>query len=73
MCGRIVLVCCCHRSKSIAGLKERVKRSVTPIFLTAIGNGLASPQLDFNSRSLRIASSFFPRGFDCPPIALLWF
>ena len=36
--------------------------SVTPIFLTAIGNGLASPHLDFDSRSLWMASSFFPRG-----------
>ena len=44
--------------------------SVTPIFLTAIGNGLASPHLDFDSRSLWMASSFFPRGMECPPLVL---
>ena len=44
--------------------------SVTPIFLTAIGNGLASPHLDFDSRSLWMASSFFPRGMECPPLVV---
>ena len=43
---------------------------VTPIFLTAIGNGLASPHLDFDSRSLGMGSSFFPRRIECPPLVL---
>ena len=32
--------------------------SVTPIFLTAIGNRLASPRLDFDTRSKRNCGLF---------------
>ena len=52
------------------GLVQRVKRTVTPIFFTAMSYGLALPHLDFDTRSLRIASSFFPRGMECPPLVL---
>ncbi len=41
--------------------------------LDRLGNGLASSHLDFDTRSLGMicsASSFFPRGMECPPLVL---
>ena len=41
--------------------------------LDRLGNGLTSPHLDFDTRSLGMicsASSFFPRGIECPPLVV---
>ena len=64
--GQIVSVCCCHRSKSTVGLKERVKRNVTPIFFTAIGDGLALPHRDLNSRSKEDGPFFISAWYGMP-------
>ena len=55
------------------GLEQRVKRSVTPIFLTDSATVLPRPTSTSTSRSLGMicsASSFFPRGMECPPLVL---
>ncbi len=59
-------MCCHHRSKSTVGLKERVKRSVTPIFLTTIGDGLASSLRDLNSRSKEDGPFFLSAWYGMP-------
>ena len=40
-----------------------------PSRLDRLGNGLTSPHLDFDTRSLGMTSTFFPRAPESPPLA----